>query len=110
MLATRWRPWLEALSDLERLGRAARTSPNFARAYPPLNVWEDEDKIFVEAELPGFSLEDLEILVHQQHLTIQGERKAPKLENASWRIVANILKCRFEFIMSQAASINPAWT
>jgi HSP20 family protein len=45
-----------------------------ARPYPPLNIWEDEDKLYAQAELPGFRMNDLEILVVGAELTIKGRR------------------------------------
>jgi len=46
--------------------------------YPAVNVWEENEALHVEAELPGLALEDLEIFVtgHNQ-FTLKGERKAP---------------------------------
>jgi HSP20 family protein len=45
--------------------------------YPAMNVWEDAEQVFVEAELPGLDLKDLEIYVTGgNQLTIKGERKA----------------------------------
>jgi HSP20 family protein len=45
-------------------------------AYPPVNVWEENDTIYVQAELPGMRLEDLEIYVTgSDQLTLKGERK-----------------------------------
>src|SRR5690348_13801228 len=32
-------------------------------AFPSLNVWEDGEEVYVEAELPGLDLKDLEIYV-----------------------------------------------
>jgi HSP20 family protein len=53
--------------------------------FPPLNLWENDDNLFVEAELPGFALEDLEIMVTGgNQLSIKGERKAPELEGGAW--------------------------
>lgn len=53
--------------------------------FPALNIWEDENSLFVEAELPGFELGDLEIFVDGgNHLSLKGERKQPELEGASW--------------------------
>lgn len=46
-----------------------------ARVFPPLNVWEDQDKLFVEAETPGLSMSDVEVEVIGNELTIKGERK-----------------------------------
>jgi HSP20 family protein len=47
-----------------------------AAAYPAVNLWEEEDKVFVEAELPGLDPKDLEIHVTGgNQLTLKGERK-----------------------------------
>jgi HSP20 family protein len=47
-----------------------------AVAYPPVNIWEEDDSIFVQAELPGLKFEDLEIFVTgNNQLTLKGERK-----------------------------------
>lgn len=43
--------------------------------FPPLNVWEDRDNVYAEAELPGFSMDDLEITMLGNELTISGERR-----------------------------------
>ncbi|PJZ70310.1 molecular chaperone Hsp20 [Leptospira perolatii] len=45
------------------------------RAYPALNVYSDQDKITVTAELPGLAPEDLDITVAHNVLTIAGEIK-----------------------------------
>ncbi|MGD8697885.1 MAG: Hsp20/alpha crystallin family protein [Gemmatimonadales bacterium] len=47
----------------------------WGRSYPLVNVWEADEKLYAEAELPGLRLDDLEILIHGSQLTIQGERK-----------------------------------
>lgn len=43
--------------------------------FPALNISEDADKFYVEAELPGIKPEDLEISVVGSTLTLSGERK-----------------------------------
>jgi HSP20 family protein len=50
--------------------------PARAAEYPALNLWEADDALVLEAEMPGVSLDDIEIYVtgHDQ-LTIKGERK-----------------------------------
>jgi HSP20 family protein len=45
-----------------------------ARAFPGINAWENDDAIIVEAELPGFSIEDVEITMTGKDLTISGTR------------------------------------
>ena len=37
--------------------------PSLEVTYPAVNMWEDEDFVHVEAELPGLKLSDLEITV-----------------------------------------------
>jgi HSP20 family protein len=47
-----------------------------AGGFPPVNVWEDQEAVHVEAELPGLNLNDLEIYVTGgNQLTIKGERR-----------------------------------
>ncbi len=46
--------------------------------FPPLNVWQRDEEVFVEAELPGVKSEDLEISVIGNQLTLKGHR--PDLE------------------------------
>ncbi|MCS7032684.1 MAG: Hsp20/alpha crystallin family protein [Phycisphaerae bacterium] len=49
----------------------------FAADYPALNVWEDPDgqTAYVEAELPGMSIDQIEVSVLGNELTISGERR-----------------------------------
>jgi HSP20 family protein len=66
-----------------RKGDSARRSASSA-TYPPLNVWQDDDRLYVEAELPGMALEDLEIQVMDNRLSIKGERKRPEIGDVAW--------------------------
>lgn len=56
----------------------------YANAYPPLNTWEDGDNAYVEAELPGLTMDDLEIYVTGNELRLGGERKIAEADGASW--------------------------
>jgi len=90
MLATRWEPWAE----MHRLSREmdrlfGHGSNGMGRlfgggSYPALNVWEDDDHVYAEAELPGFSLDDLEIYVTGNQLTIKGQRQPPEHASGTW--------------------------
>jgi HSP20 family protein len=42
---------------------------------PPVDIYETEDAFIMKAELPGFSKEDLQIELHENRLTLRGERK-----------------------------------
>jgi len=93
MFGSRWAPFnnqmLGQLQQLhnevnrifDRWGEPGR--PPEATGYPPMNLWEDDEAFFVEAELPGLDLKDLEIYVTgNDQLTIKGERKTPSLDKA----------------------------
>lgn len=83
-----WEPLQQLQGEMNRLlerwggsglGRA------FAPSFPAVNLWEDEDSLCVEAELPGLNLNDLEIYVTgDNQLTIKGERKPVVPEKGVW--------------------------
>ncbi len=66
------RPWLWRTGQRER-------------GFPAVNVWEDEEKLYAEAEVPGLKMEDLEILVKGNELTIKGERKSVEQEGVRYQ-------------------------
>lgn len=57
-------------------GRAAPF--NRVGVFPPLNVSEDNERLYVSSELPGIEPDDIEIHVEGDTLTLRGERKLPE--------------------------------
>jgi len=56
-----------------------------AIAYPAVDIWQDENYLYVEAELPGMELGDLEIyVIGGNQLSIRGERKPLTIERGTW--------------------------
>jgi HSP20 family protein len=56
-----------------------------AVTYPALNLWQDGESLYVEAELPGMEIGDLDIYVTGgNQLSIRGERKPPVVEGGTW--------------------------
>jgi HSP20 family protein len=47
----------------------------YAAGYPAINVWEDGDSAYIECELPGLTLNDIEVLVTGSDVTLKGNRK-----------------------------------
>ena len=89
MLTTRWEPLAEMnrlRHEMDRLFGGAGQSRRFGvSTFPLLNLWEDDDNLFVEAELPGFELNELEMYVTGgNQLSIKGERKQPELKDGTW--------------------------
>jgi HSP20 family protein len=52
--------------------------------YPALNVWEDDQNLYAEAEMPGCRIEDLDVCVEGNVLTLRAERKIEAKENWTW--------------------------
>ena len=60
--------------------RTPQTSPRF----PAVNVWDDPERFYAEAELPGLKLEDLDITVVDDELTLSGTRVDREGEGANF--------------------------
>jgi HSP20 family protein len=43
-------------------------------AFYPVNIWEDDDAVHVEAELPGFKRDEIEVTLEQGLLSISAQR------------------------------------
>jgi HSP20 family protein len=72
------RPRFVRFTDLsDELNRLFATQASGAWS-PALDVYEEEENFTVQAELPGFKREDIEVLLHDGKLAISGERKAEK--------------------------------
>ena len=75
---------LRTLNDeMNRLFSAVPASVDrgeFARGSwsPNVDIYEDENRLIVEAELPGMNREDFEVSVENNVLTLKGERKFEK--------------------------------
>lgn len=55
-----------------------------SRTAPPMNVWEQEGRYFIEAELPGYIMSDLHVSVLGDEVTIKGERQIAAQEGATY--------------------------
>lgn len=88
---TRWSPWKE-LEDMEKrlstiFGRAPMATTgekkeaiSVAEWSPLVDITEDEKEYIVKAEIPEMKKEDIKINVHDEVLSISGERKYEKEE------------------------------
>jgi len=74
----------EPLRELETLGQRMQRYfddfPSFGFEHvgnfsPRIDISEDEKNVFVEAELPGVKKDELKLTLHDNILTIKGEKK-----------------------------------
>jgi HSP20 family protein len=89
MAVVRWDPLREVVALQSRLnslfqnygpttGQDDGEALAVAAFAPPVDIYEDENKLVLKLEVPGVSQEDIDIQVENRTLTVRGERK---LEN-----------------------------
>ena len=98
-LLTRWEPFRELRHETRQMRRFQRAMDRLfgrwgidfpewsalAVLYPPVNLWEDDDFVYAEAELPGLKLPDLEITVTANNqLTLKGKREPAAPGKVEW--------------------------
>ena len=78
-----WRQLREMQRRMDRLfGEFLRP---LAPAFPPVNVYTNDEGAVITAEVPGVEADDLDVSVSGQTVTIRGERKAEDVgEDARW--------------------------
>lgn len=72
--------WLKTQVDQMWNGSVAAE----AAGHPALNLWDDGENFHVEAELPGFRIEDIDLAIAGAELQIRGQRAFQAKEG--WRI------------------------
>jgi len=70
-------------NEVERMFDNVLTLNSGTRAYPSLNMIDDDNNVYVEAELPGVRMEDVEITVADGMLTITGRRDVATLTDVN---------------------------
>jgi HSP20 family protein len=76
-----WRSLNEMQHEVNRVFDRWGQHPFGVGEFPAVNLWEEDGALYLEAELPGLELSDLEIFVtgHNQ-FTLKGERKPSVVE------------------------------
>jgi HSP20 family protein len=116
---TRWHPFRDLRHEMRRFQREMDrlfgrrgfdfpTWPALAVSYPPVNVWEDDNFVYAEAELPGLKLQDLEITVTgENQLTLKGKRARTAPEKVEWHRQERGFGS-FERVLTLPAGVDPA--
>jgi Molecular chaperone (small heat shock protein) len=73
--------WVEPLATLKRIQEEINRAfgDDYAATegeFPPMNVWRGEAGMVVTVQIPGVSLDELDLSVHLNSLTIKGRRPA----------------------------------
>src|SRR5215203_5744533 len=91
MSITRYDPFRDLTTLQDEVNRLCST--NFSRGFgdeglsrgawtPNVDIFENKDEIVLEAELPGMSREDFELTIENNVLTLRGERRFEKRDEA----------------------------
>ena len=87
MTITRWNPFREFEDILDRYNRSLQPGTRNSESNelmrkadwaPAVDITETAENYLIKAELPGVAKEDVKVSVHENVLTIQGERRLEK--------------------------------
>ncbi|MEP0846789.1 MAG: Hsp20/alpha crystallin family protein [Phycisphaerae bacterium] len=92
MMTRRLFPFLPTAALDRDLGRAVEELFNLVQrgpimrplGFPALNIWEDGQSLMAEAEVPGLTMDDIEVFVVGNELTIKGNRRPPAETKATY--------------------------
>lgn len=74
-------PFYGATTPFDRLFESLWPSMAISQrsvAYPPINIGEDDNNLYVRCEIPGMGIEDLDLTLTDSSLVIKGERVGVK--------------------------------
>ena len=77
-----WTPWHELNNSFEdTIASLLGLVPEFIpqNDYPPVNVWKNDSMVKLSIKMPGVKLEDIDINIKHDTLTIKCERKAAEI-------------------------------
>ena len=86
MAITRWDPFRDVIALQNRVNSLFRDfnegdSPLATASFvPPVDIYEDAEKVVLKLEAPGIEEKDLDVRVENHTLTVKGERKFEKEE------------------------------
>jgi HSP20 family protein len=76
----RWDPFRDLQREVGRLFESLEPLHNWrvSRQFPAINLYDAGDRYVLSAQLPGMNLEDLDLSITGETLTMRGERKRPE--------------------------------
>lgn len=108
-------PWSDILTlrremnDLiDGLGASTRSEPGQVVWAPSVNVREDEERLTIEAELPGVREEDVNVSLEDDVLTIAGEKREEQRRDKDNFHVLERRYGRFERSFAVGRNIDPS--
>jgi HSP20 family protein len=76
---TVWQEMDRLQREMDRLFRASSANRVGSGGYPSMNIWSNEDSAMITTELPDINLDDVDISVVGDTLTLSGRRMPEEL-------------------------------
>lgn len=80
---TVWQEMDRLQREMDRLFRANSANRLGTGGYPAMNIWSNEDRAVITTELPGINLDDVDISVVGDTLTLSGRRMPEELSEGA---------------------------
>jgi len=82
----KWAPFLESFEDMDKMFEGfIPTKSDFINYVPAVDVYQDENNVYVETQLAGIDPEKVDISVENDVLIIQGEsEKKSEVEDKNY--------------------------
>jgi len=74
---------------------------------PALDITEDKENVYVKVELPGMKKEEIDLSLHDNVLTLSGERKQEKREGEGKAVREERIFGRFQRNVALPAPVTP---
>jgi len=84
-----------------------RTEATIGQIIPRVDVYETEDKVIVEAELPGVKKEDIEVKIKDNNVIIKGEIKREEEKKDKNFFRAERFYGKFERVIPLMVEVKP---
>ena len=89
MLATRFGNGLAGFDALTRefdrlFDQSTRAVGRSSVTVAPVSLWDNDQHVYLEIDLPGFKQDEIELTLHDGRLLVRGERKRPEYEAKCW--------------------------
>jgi HSP20 family protein len=85
MAVTRWNPWGDLFALTDTIDHVFGRVPSMARgevaAFLPLDVRQTDEAYIIEASVPGFSPEEVEVTLDENVLTIRAQHTKEEAED-----------------------------
>ncbi len=75
MAIVKWTPWQDPFEEFEKMLQDWPGYQNVKSFVPAVDVYQDDNNVYIETPLPGININDVSIAVENDVLTITGSRE-----------------------------------